>query len=170
ALGLAGFTNIDVVRNPELGPAPYLARAMLRQIIPLSKKKVEAERGPFALATSVPERRLELRFGKFGAADFFDQNSAGSDSHYQFLNWTADNNGAYDYAADTRGYTVGAILEYDDRNWSFRFGEMLMPKIANGIDLQWNLGRARAENYELELRPHLFGQKSTVRLLSFVNH
>ncbi len=35
ALGLAGFMNVDVVRNPELGPSPYLARAMVRQIIPL---------------------------------------------------------------------------------------------------------------------------------------
>ena len=31
ALGLAGFINVDVVRNPELGPTPYLARAMVRQ-------------------------------------------------------------------------------------------------------------------------------------------
>jgi len=26
ALGLAGFTNLDVVRNPTLGSAPYVAR------------------------------------------------------------------------------------------------------------------------------------------------
>ena len=35
--------------------------------------------------------------------DFFDINPVGSDSHLQFTNWTVDNNGAYDYAADTRG-------------------------------------------------------------------
>src|SRR5271168_5634473 len=34
ALGLAGFTNLDVVRNPSLGDVPYLARLMVRQIIP----------------------------------------------------------------------------------------------------------------------------------------
>src|SRR5271166_6288214 len=28
ALGLAGFTNLDVVRNPTIGQAPYLARAV----------------------------------------------------------------------------------------------------------------------------------------------
>ncbi len=132
ALGLAGFVNVDVVRNPELGPSPYLARAMIRQIIPLSSETIEAERGPFALATSLPVRRLELRAGKFGMADFFDLNDSGSDSHSQFMNWTVDNNGAYDYAADTRGYTVGVIAEYHDRNWAFRFGEALMPKVANG--------------------------------------
>ena len=59
ALGLAGFTNLDVVRNPELGGAPYLARVMLHQIIPLSREKVESERTPFSLPTEVPARRLE---------------------------------------------------------------------------------------------------------------
>jgi high affinity Mn2+ porin len=171
ALGIAGFINVDVVRNPQLGPAPYLARAMVHQIIPLSAETVEAERGPLALATSLPARRLELRAGKFGLADFFDQNGIGSDSHYQFMNWTVDNNGAYDYAADTRGYTVGVIAEYHDRNRAFRFGESLMPKVANGPDLDWNLRRARAENFELELHPQLAASHpTTVRLLSFVNH
>ena len=170
ALGLAGVTNVDVVRNPTLGATPYLARAMVRQIIPLSKEKVEGERGIFALATELPVRRLEFRAGKFGMADFFDQNDAGTDSHYQFMNWTAVNSGAYDYAADTRGYTVGAILEYDNRNWSLRFGEALMPRVANGIDLQWNLEKARAENIELELRPKLAFGATTLKLLSFINH
>src|SRR6185312_16960205 len=35
ALGLAGFTNLDVVRNPSLGPTPYIGTAMIDQIIPL---------------------------------------------------------------------------------------------------------------------------------------
>jgi hypothetical protein len=171
ALGLAGFTNLDVVRNPSLGTAPYLARAMFHQTIPLGKQYVPATPGPLALAISVPVRRLELRFGKMSTADFFDLNSVGSDSHLQFMNWTADNNGAYDYAADTRGYTYGLVTEYDDAKWSLRFGEMLMPTVANGIKLDWSLPRARAENYELELRPALIpGRATTLRLLSFVNH
>ena len=171
ALGLAGFVNVDVVRNPELGPSPYLARAMVRQIIALSSETTETERGPLALATSLPVRRLELRAGKFGMADLFDLNDSGSDSHSQFMNWAVDNNGAYDYAADIRGYTVGVIAEYHDRNWAFRFGESLMPKVANGPDLDWNLRRARAENYELEIRPPLVTNRvTTLRLLSFVNH
>ncbi len=171
ALGLAGFTNIDVVRNPQLGPAPYLARAAIRQIIPLSRASTETLRGPFALATRVPLRRFEVRFGKFGTADFFDVSDSGSDSHFQFMNWTVDNNGAYDYAADTRGYTIGLLVEYHDRHWAFRFGEFLMPKVANGIDLDWNLRRARAENYELEWHPGIMeGKASTIKFLSFVNH
>lgn len=170
ALGMAGFVNLDVVRNPTLGDNPYLARVMVRQIIPLSSERIEVERGPLGLATSLPARRIEFRLGKFTMPDFFDANSYGTDSHLQFLNWTVDNNGAYDYAANTRGYTDGAILEYDDHWFSARFGEALMPKVANGINLDANLERARASNLELEARGGLFFHKpGVVRLLSYVN-
>ena len=171
ALGVAGFTNLDVVRNPDLSQSPYLARFMLRQIIPLSSERVEAQRGPFALATSLPVRRLEFRIGKFSMVDFFDLNSYGTDSHLQFLNWTVDNNGAYDYAANTRGYTDAALLEYDDHWFTARFAEALMPKVANGIYLDADIARARAENLEFEARGNLFLHRAgVVRLLSYLNH
>jgi high affinity Mn2+ porin len=171
AFGLAGFTNLDVVRNPTLGEIPYIARVMLRQVIPLSDERVEAERDAFHLARSLPARRIEFRMGKFGMADFFDLNSYGSDSHLQFLNWTVDNNGAYDYAANTRGYTDGAILEYDDHWFTARFGEVLMPKVANGIHLDADIARARAENLELEFRGSPIAHRAgVVRVLSYLNH
>ena len=171
ALGLAGFTNLDVVRNPQLSHAPYVARAMLRQIIPLSDDRVTAERGPFALATSLPARRFEFRVGKFSMVDFFDLNTWGTDSRLQFLNWTVDNNGAYDYAANTRGYTDGVMVEYDDHWWSVSFAETLMPKVANGINLDADVARARAENLEAEARGNLFLHRAgAVRLLGYLNH
>ncbi len=172
ALGMAGFTNVDVVRNPTLGSKPYVARAMLHQVFALSGKDDEdAERTPISILTKLPERRFELRAGKMSIADYFDVNAVGSDSHLQFLNWTAVNNGAYDYAADTRGYTVAAMAEYHDHNWSARFAEALMPKVANGPQLDFDILRARSENIELEFRPELQKEKKTViRLLSFINH
>ena len=115
ALGIAGFTNLDVVRNPTLSKVPYVARVMLHQTIPLSKEYTAAVRGPLGLAPSVPVRRLEFRLGKMSTVDFFDLNSIGSDSHFQFMNWVADNNGAYDYAADTRGYTYGFVANTTTR-------------------------------------------------------
>ena len=171
ALGLAGFTNLDVVRNPNLGSTPYLARGEIHQTIGLTSETTEADRGPFSLATQVPVRRFEFRIGKMSMPDVFDINSVGSDSHLQFTNWTIDNDGAWDYAADTRGYTVAAIAEYDDRNWSARYGLAAMPTVANGIDLDWAISRASGQNMEFELR-HSFipGRKGVTRILSFVNH
>lgn len=176
ALGLAGFTNLDVVRNPTLGSVPYVARAEVHQTIGFTSKLVDAQRTQLSLATKVPARRLELRAGKMSMPDVFDINNPGSDSHLQFLNWTVDNNGAYDYAADTRGYTYAAVLEYDDGEWSARYGMALMPTVANGIDLQSSLRKARGDNYELDyargplahwLAPQ---RKGAVRLVGYVNH
>jgi hypothetical protein len=176
ALGLAGFTNLDVVRNPNLGPKPYLARVQIHQVLGLTDKLSEAERTPFSLPTQLPERRFELHLGKMSLPDYFDINSIASDSHLQFLNWTVDNNGAWDYAADTRGYTYGGVLEYHDRSWSARYGIAAMPTVANGIDLDWAFSRASGQNFEFELRRPLLGhllspqRKGTIRVLSFVNH
>jgi hypothetical protein len=171
ALGIAGFTNVDVVRNPTLGQAPYVSRAMLHWTIPLSGATAPATRNPLSLASTVPVRRLEFRLGKMSTVDFFDLNSVGSDSHLQFMNWAIVNNGAYDYAADTRGYTYGLTAEYYDKRWAARFGEMLMPKVANGEHLDADIARARAENIEVEYRPSVIpGHASVVRALAFVNH
>ena len=171
ALGLAGFTNLDVVRNPELGQGVYISRMMFHGTIALSPDRVDAEPNPFNLQSSIPSKRIEIRAGKMSVVDFFDVNAVGSDSHLQFTNWTIDNNGAYDYAADTRGYTFAAIVEYQSQKFGVRFGEALMPTVANGIDLDWNLTQARAENLELEFRPSWFkGLATYFRPLAYLNH
>ena len=171
AFGLAGNTNLDVVRNPQLSKRPYIARLMWHQIIPLGGESEPQPRSPYALFSTLPARRLEVRFGKMSLVDFFDDNTYGTDSNLQFMNWTVDNNGAYDYAADTRGFTFAALLEYHDKFGVIRFAEALMPKVANGINLDADVSRARSENLELELHGHVPQWKPGVlRLLTFVNH
>ena len=176
ALGLAGFTNLDVVRNPNLGSVPYLARLQIHQSLGLSAEMVDADRTQFSLANQVSARRIDLHVGKMSLPDFFDVNSIGTDSHLQFMNWTADNNGAWDYAADTRGYTYAGILEYTDHAWTARYALAAMPTVQNGIDLDWAFHRASGQNIEVEHRGSLLGalvpadRKGTIRVLSFVNH
>ncbi len=170
-LGLAGNTDLDIVRNPLLSKLPYLGRGMIHKVFALSKDKIENQRSFLSLFDELPRRRLEIRFGKFSLPDFFDVNSVGSDTHFQFDNWAVDNNGAWDYAADTRGYTVGLVADYEDRNWGFRFAEGLMPKVANGIDLVWRPWQVHAENWEYELRHGVIPKKSgVVRLLAYTNY
>jgi carbohydrate-selective porin OprB len=116
-------------------------------------------------------RRIDFRIGKFTLPDFFDVNEVGSDSHLQFMNWTVDNNGAWDYAADTRGYTTGGMVEYDDRAWSFRYGIFAMPVVANGIDLDWAFSRSNGQNGEFELRRGWMPRREGVtRILFYGNH
>lgn len=172
ALGVAGFPNLDVVRNPTISKAPYVARLIWHQIIPLGGGQVASDRTPYSLFRELPARRLELRFGKMSMADFFDLNTYGSDTNFQFMNWAVDNNGAYDYAADTRGFTFAALLEYHDRNYVVRFAEAMMPKVANGIHLDADLSRARSEDIEFELHGKALRRRppGVVRFLTYVNH
>jgi high affinity Mn2+ porin len=173
ALGLAGFINLDVVRNPTLSKAPYVARLMWHQLIPIGRSRIPNDaRGPYSLFSRVPERRIEIRLGKMSLADFFDLNTYGTDSNLQFMNWTIDNNGVFDYAADTRGFTFAAFVEYHhNKHVIVRFAEGLMPKVANGINLDADLARARSENFELELRRNTIrNREGVLRLLTFVNH
>src|ERR1700693_539901 len=164
-LGLAGNTDLDIVRNPSLSKAPYLGRAMIHKVFALSKDRGENQRTFLSLFDELPRRRLEIRFGKLSMPDFFDLNSVGTDTHFQFSNWSVDN------AADTRGYTVGIVADYEDRNWGFRFAEALMPKVANGIDLVWRPWQVHAENWEYELRHGVIPRKSgVVRLLAYTNY
>jgi len=175
SLGLAGITNLDVVRIPgegtPLSTAPYLARGMIHKVFALSKDKVENERNAFSLFDELPRRRLEVRFGKCTLPDFFDENSVGSDTHFQFTNWTLAENGAWDYAADTRGYTVAFLADYEDRNWGFRFAEALMSKVANGEDLVYKPWQVHSENWQYELRRGFIPRKpGAVRILAYTNY
>ena len=169
ALGLAGFTNLDVVRNPSLGSIPYLARYMGHQGIGLTNEFEDGEPNLFSLEARLPVRRFEIHLGRLSLPDFLDENKVGSDSHLQFLNWTADNNGAWDYAANTRGYTDGVVIEYVDHDWTARYGLAAMPQVANGTDLQYNFHRANGQTGEVEHRAKLHGREGAVRVLGFVN-
>jgi high affinity Mn2+ porin len=168
ALGLGGLPNFDAVN--ESSEAPYIARAQVRQIIRLGREMEEAVRNPLGLASRVPSKRLEIRIGKMGVTDFFDLNSMGNDSHLQFLNYAIDNNAAYDYAANSRGYTYGALFEIYHPGWVARFGEMFEPN-ESGSGTNWNLTKGHSENYEFELHHSLIPKRSGIlRLLAFVNH
>ena len=90
-----------------------------------------------------PQKRLTINLGKFGIADFFDQNAVSHDPRTDFMNWSLMNNGAYDYAANTRGYTGGIVVEYFTPGWAFRAGTALKPVEANGPTLNFDWAKIK---------------------------
>ena len=50
ALGIAAFTNLDVVRNPTLGQDVYAARYFIHQTFPLTADRVEEQPNPLLSA------------------------------------------------------------------------------------------------------------------------
>ncbi len=172
SVGLAGFTNLDAVRAAggiNLGVNPYPARAMLHLIVPLSRRVIPNTPNYLELARHLPRRRIEIYFGKFTLPDFFDRNAYANSDHAQFMNWTIDNNGAWDYAANTRGYTYGAYAEMDEPGWTLRYAEVLMTKLPNLMQLSLHLGTYRAENAEADW-DYAPSENGKLRFLAFYDH
>ena len=171
ALGLASFTNGDVIRNPSLGQDPYWGRYFIRWTAKTGNGKEEAEKDDNQLPGKRPANRLVLTAGKLGTNDIFDTNGYSNSTRTQFMNWSLINNPAYDYAADTRGYTTGMALEWIHPSWTLRVGSFLMPVVANGIDLDSHFSDSRGDQAEVEWHPTMIHgrQASKVKLLGYRN-
>ena len=169
ARGIAGFTNGETFRIGDPAPNLYLARLYLRQVLALGPETEEAADDLNQLGGSRPTHYLALNVGKFSIADFFDQNSYSHDPRTQFLNWSLMSAGGWDYPANTRGYTVGAVLEYVRPGLALRVASTAVPTQANGPDLDEHYGTAHAETVELSKGYRLAGHPGTLRVLGFRN-
>ena len=168
ATGLGGLTNGDVVRQGVAGLKKefYIARLYARFLLPLSGERTAVSRAQDQIPGGEPLRRLEIKVGRLAVSDDFDHNSFANSTRTQFLNWSLWNNTAWDFAANTRGYTDGLVIGYVSPAWALRYGIYRMPLYANGQTLE-TLLRARGENLELTLSPPPLS--SVVRLLAYRN-
>ena len=169
ATGLGGLTNGDVVREGanNLPKRFYIARSYLRFMLPLGPELTKVAAGQDQIAGTEAAQRLEFKVGWLAVNDDFDKNRYAASTRTEFMNWSLWNNTAWDYAADTRGYTAGFVLGYISPLWSLKYGMYRMPVRANGQELEASLWRAQGDNLELTLSP---SQVSTVvRLLAYRN-
>jgi high affinity Mn2+ porin len=125
------------------------------------------EAGQDQIGGSEADTRLELKFGAMAASDDFDHNRYASSTRTQFMNWSLWDNSAWDYAADTRGYTYGVVVGFTSPHWSLKYGGYLLPVKANGQELEDVPRRARGDNLELTLSPP--GISTVIRLLGYRN-
>jgi len=169
ATGLAGITNGDVIRQgtANLSRGPYLARLIVRYFVPLGPSRDTLARGIDQVRGLEPSARLDFKAGKLAASDDFDQNRYANSTRTQFMNWGLFNNTAWDFAADTRGYTWGTVLAWVEPRWILRLGTFAMPTMANGNVFDSSFPHARGDNVELPIRP---GSRGTViRALVYEN-
>jgi high affinity Mn2+ porin len=178
ASGLAGYPDGDLERVSKVGIAPYVARAFFRQDIPLGDDPTDeaptfegrfSPSGPHLFAAGASRSRIELTIGKFAANDFFDNSAIASDPRHHFMNWALMAQGAWDFAADTRGYTYGVVAALSLPRFAARAGMALMPTTANGPDVEWNILRARAVMLELEGRWTISGRPGLLKVLGYGN-
>jgi len=110
-----------------------------------------------------------LTAGNLAVSDIFDANAYAHDPRTQFMNWSFLTHGAYDFAADSRGYSWGAALEYYRGDWAVRAGRFMMPRESNGLVLDRALARRYGDQLELEKAYTALGQPGKARLLVFRN-
>jgi high affinity Mn2+ porin len=169
ATGLGGLTNGDVVREGanNIPKRFYIARAYLRFMLPLGAQLTSVAAAQDQIAGTEAATRLELKVGWLAVNDDFDKNRYAASTRNEFMNWSLWDNTAWDYAADTRGYTAGFMLAYVSTAWSLKYGMYRMPVRANGQELESSLARAQGDNLELTLAPG--GAGTVLRLLAYRN-
>jgi len=169
-LGLGGYVNGDVIRAgpAKLGQNPYLARFYLRYVIPLSEERTDpAAPAMGQLPSFEPTSRIEIKFGRLALTDDMDLNRYANNQRTQFFNYAFLYNTAWDYASDTRGYSQGITVSLVKPSWRLTFGSYQVPTTSNGMNLDWEVYKARGDNLELTLKPNRFG--TVIRLLTYYN-
>ena len=168
--GLGGFTNGELAKTSGSKLKLYRARAFLRQTWNHGgeQEAVESEAGQ--MAGMVDKRRTVLTVGNMSVIDIFDGNAYSHDPRTQFLNWSLMTHGAFDYAADARGYSSGAVLEWYHDDWAVRFGRFIQPMEPNGQPMDYRIFKHYGDQLEVEHAHTLAGQPGKLRALLFRNH
>ncbi|MEO5685567.1 MAG: carbohydrate porin [Chitinophagaceae bacterium] len=152
ATGVAGFPNGETFRIGSATPKLYIARAYLEQKFALGSGTSLIEDDLNQLRENATASYFSVRLGKFSLADFFDDNSYSHDPRTDFMNWSLMSAGAWDYPANTRGYTNGLVLEVKKPGWALRTAIVQVPEFANGQKLDTRLSGAFGIVMEAEKR------------------
>lgn len=135
-LGLAGFSSGEAYKVGRTRPYFRLQRAFIRHTEDLGGALEETPEGLNQFALTRTRNRLVLTVGKMSVGDIFDANQYAHDPRGDFLNWTIIDSGAFDYAADAWGYTVGAAAEWYTGDWTARGGFFDLSNVPNSEHLQ----------------------------------
>jgi high affinity Mn2+ porin len=168
--GIANSPNGELPRVASATPKPYIARAYVTYDFGFGNGREEVESEENQLGGSRPMTRYSITAGRFTVTDFFDNNRYTHDPRTQFMAWGTMYNGAWDYPADTRGYTWGWVHEFHTRRWSLRYGSAAEPRVANGLRFDRRLFRDRGDMVEGEVRNTVHGHAGAVRVMGFLLH
>ena len=171
----SGLTGLASVPNGELqkasGPNPlfYAPRVFLRQTWALGGEQEKIDAGINQLSNVTTTRRIVLSAGKMSVVDIFDVTTGAHDARNDFMNWVNVAAGAFDYAADVRGYSWGPAIELYLDNWAFRGGRFAVPRESNGLQLNYSLMNFHGDQIEIVRNHDLAGLDGKLRLLIFRN-
>ena len=155
ALGLAGFSNLDVVRNPDLSHEPYMARAMVRQIkqhrVRVAARVGREVIGAVGVDRPVHELQVTVATRPVHVEEVHESHFADAN-----LDPACRNAGRECKGVAVLGHPlITEWNEYHDRNWAARFGEALMPTVANGINMDWHVEHLAGGKRRVGMAPRI---------------
>ncbi len=171
AFGLSASTNGETFRVGDPSPTLYIARGMIVQTIQIGAK------GDSFVAESAnetggmkPRNYLRFYLGKMSLGDLFDVNSYSNNPRTQFMNWCLMYNGAWDYAANLRGYTYAFVTVLQQGSMAYKLALATLPTVANGSDLNTDLGQEYSLNGQVERIFKINNKPGMWRLLGYYNN
>lgn len=165
-LGLAGAPNGESQKAGSAFPKVRPQRYYLRQTFGLGGEQEEVPDGPNQLAAKRDIDRITLIVGRIAVGDFFDNNAYAHDPRGDFMNWALWASGAYDFPADLPGYTRGAVVEFNRKEWALRGALVQVPSAPNSDVLT---GKGGGVVVEQETRHAIFDHPGKLRLGVFYN-
>lgn len=169
--GLAGvIQNFELQKGGTPTPIVYIGRLYLQQTFNLGGGSDAVASNPLQLGKHQDKRRIVLSAGRFSVLDFFDKNSYSGDLRRQMFDMAFMTYAAYDFAADTRGYTIAGVAELYWDDWIARIGRAAPPTVPNGSDLDLHFWRYYGDQFELEHHHSIGGHEGAVRVLGFHSH
>ena len=166
--GIAAFPNAENYKVGQKIGDIFLAHLFLRQTFGLGGEQEEIAGDQLQLAERVDISRLTFTIGRLSVGDQFDTNSYAHTARTQFLNWVLNDNGAFDYAADSLGVIEGATVELNQKSWALRYGIFDVPRVSNGFAKDGHFAKAWQQMTELEERYSVGDHPGKVRLLGWL--
>ncbi len=165
-LGLGGFSNGEAQKAGSAFPRVRAQRYYFKQTFGLGGEQEDVADAPNQLAGKRDIDRVTLVVGRFALGDFFDNNAYSHDPRADFMNWALWESAAYDFPADLPGYTRGAMVELNRKNWAVRAALVEVPSQPNSDILQFKSGGTIVE---FEERHSIFDQPGKLRVGAFGN-
>ncbi len=166
--GAGGFPNGEAQRDFPY-PRFSLSRMFLRETIGLGGATEKFDSDYNQLAGKYDISRVTIQAGRYAVQDFFDNNIYAGDPRTDFLNWSVWASGAFDYAADTIGFTWGIAAELNQPNWAVRFGYFLEPSVSDVDTYDMALLTRGQYVAELEMRYRPFNRPGAIRIGSWLS-
>jgi len=163
-MGVAGFPNGEAQKAGAEYPKIRPQRYYLKQTFGLGGEQEDVADGPNQLSGKRDIDRITLILGRFAIGDFFDNNAYAHDPRADFMNWAMWESAAYDFPADLPGYTRGAVVEFNRKDWAVRAALVEVPNAPNGDVLNTKTGGTVVE---LEERYSILEQPGKLRLGAF---